>query len=86
MGWVFAIVITAIAGSFLQDLFLPKFLRQAEKPLMSEQPETTERSTLAMVLHEMETLGLIKLTPNQEPVVEGKPERQDQHASEKAAA
>ena len=30
MGWVFAIVITASVGSFVQDLFLPKFLRRAE--------------------------------------------------------
>ena len=86
MGWLFAIVIVAIAGSFLQDLFLPRFLRQAEKTPMKQQSETTERSTLAMVLDEMETFGLIKLGSNQETVVEGKPERRDQHTSEKAAA
>jgi hypothetical protein len=86
MGWVLAIVITAIAGSFLQDLFLPKFLRQAEKPPMKQQPETTERSILAMVLDDMETLDLIKLSPNQKPLVEGRPQREDQHASDKAAA
>jgi hypothetical protein len=86
MGWVFAVVITAIAGSFLQDLFLPKFLRQAEESPMKQQPETTERSILAMVLDDMETLDLIKLSPNQKPLVEGKPRTEDQHASEKAAA
>ena len=31
-GWVFAIVITTSMGSFVQDLFLPKFLRRAEAP------------------------------------------------------
>jgi hypothetical protein len=88
MGWVFAVVITAIAGSFLQDLFLPKFLRQAEKTPMNAEPATTERSILAMVLDDMESLDLIKLSPvaDKKPLIEGKPHREDQHISEKAAA
>jgi hypothetical protein len=88
MGWVFAIVITAIAGSFVQDLFLPKFLRQAEETPMKAEPETTERSILAMVLDDMESLDLIKLSPNAEikPLIHGKPQREDPHTNEKAAA
>jgi hypothetical protein len=88
MGWVFAVVITAIAGSFLQDLFLPKFLQQSEKTPMTAEPETTERSILAMVLDDMESLDLIKLSPvaDKKPLIEGKPHREDQHISEKAAA
>jgi hypothetical protein len=88
MGWVFAIVITAIAGSFVQDLFLPKFLRQAEKTPMKAEPETTERSILAMVLDDMESLDLIQLSPNtdKKPLIEGKAQTEDQHMSEKAAA
>jgi hypothetical protein len=88
MGWVFAIVITAIAGSFVQDLFLPKFLRQPEKTPMKAEPETTERSILAMVLDEMESLDLIQLSPNadKKPLIERKPQTEDQHMREKAAA
>jgi hypothetical protein len=88
MGWVFAIVITAIAASFVQDLFLPKFLRQAEETPMKTEPETSERSILALVLNDMQSLDLIKLSPNanKKPFVEGKPRREDQHVSEKAAA
>jgi hypothetical protein len=88
MGCVFAIVITAIAGSFVQDLFLPKFLRQAEDPLPKEaEPETTEHSILAKVLDDMESLDLIKLSPNadKKPLVEPHT-TEDQHMSEKAAA
>jgi hypothetical protein len=59
MGWVFAIVITASVGSFVQDLFLPKFLRRAEDTPKKAEPEATERSTLAMVLDDMESLDLI---------------------------
>jgi hypothetical protein len=85
---LFAIIITAIAGSFVQDLFLPKFLRQAEKTPMKAEPETTERSILAMVLDDMESLGLIKLSPiaGKKPLIEGKPQAEDQHTSGKAAA
>jgi hypothetical protein len=88
MGWVFAVVITAIAGSFLQDLFLPKFLQQSEKTPMTAESATTERSILAMVLDDMESLDLIKLSPvaDKKPLIEGKPHREDQHISEKAAA
>ena len=88
MGWVFAIVITAIAGSFVQDLFLPRFLRQPEEPPIKTEPEVTEPSILATVLEDMESLDLIKLSPNanKKPFVEGKPRREDQHVSEKAAA
>jgi hypothetical protein len=60
MGWVFAIVITASAGSFVQDLFLPKFLRQADETPKNAEPGATERSILAMVLDDMESLDLIK--------------------------
>jgi hypothetical protein len=86
MGWVFAVIIIAVAGSFVQDLFfVPKFLRQAEEPPREAEPETTERSILAKVLDDMESLDLIKLSPNAEkkPPVEGKTQ---QHMSEKAAA
>jgi hypothetical protein len=88
MGWVFAIVITAIAGSFVQDLFLPNFLRQREEAPMKTEPETTERSILAMVLDDMQSLDLIKLGPNadRKPLIEGKGQTEDQHISEKAAA
>jgi hypothetical protein len=88
MGWVFAIVITAIAGSFVQDLFLPRFLRQPEEPPIKTEPEVTEPSILATVLEDMESLDLIKLSPNanKKPFVEEKSRREDQHVSEKAAA
>jgi hypothetical protein len=88
MGWVLAIVIIAIAGSFVQDLFLPKFLRQAEETPMKTELETTERSILAMVLDDMASLDLIKLSPgaDKKPLIEGKPHTEDQHISEKAAA
>jgi hypothetical protein len=88
MGWVFAIVIIAIAGSFVQDLFLPKFLRQPEKTPMKAEPETTERSILATVLDDMASLDLIKLSPvaDKKPLIEGKPHKEDQHITEKAAA
>ena len=88
MAWLFAIVIAAIAGSFVQDLFVPKFLPRAEKTPMKTEPEKTERSILAMVLDDMESLDLIKLSPNadKKPVIEGKPQTEDQHMSEKAAA
>ena len=59
MAWLFAIVIVAIAGSFVQDAVLPKFLRQAEEAPMKADPEPTERSILAMVLDDMESLDLI---------------------------
>jgi hypothetical protein len=86
MGWVFAIVITAIAGSFVQDLFLPRFLRQLEETPVKTKPEMTETSILAMVIDDMESLGLIKLSPDAEkkPLIEGKPQAEDQR--EKAAA
>jgi hypothetical protein len=88
MDWAFAIVIAAIAGSFVQDLFLPKFLRQPEKTPMKAESATTERSVLAMVLDDMESLDLIKLSPvaDKKPLIEGEPHREDQHISEKAAA
>jgi hypothetical protein len=86
MGWAFAVIIIAVAGSFVQDLFfVPKFLRQAEEPPKKAEPETTERSILAMVLDDMESLDLIRLSPNADknPLIEGKAQ---QHMSEKAAA
>jgi len=88
MTWsemIFAIVITAFAGSLLQDALLPNFLRQAKIP-MKTKPEMTDPSILAMVLDDMESLDLIKLSPNAEkmPLIKGK--LQDQHMSEKAAA
>jgi len=88
MAWLFAIVIVAIAGSFVQDAVLPKFLRQAEEAPMKADPEPTERSILAMVLDDMESLGLIKLSPiaDKKPLIEGKPEAENQHTSKKAAA
>jgi hypothetical protein len=86
MTWLVVIVVTALAGSLVQDLFLPKFLRQADETLMKEQPKTTEHSILAMVLTDMESLDLISLSPNKKPVVEGKPQTDEQHPSEKAAA
>ena len=88
MGWVFAIVITASVGSFVQDLFLPKFLRQPEKTPMKAESETTERSLMAMVLDDMASLDLIKLDPvaDKKPLIEGKPRTEDQRISEKAAA
>jgi hypothetical protein len=88
MDWAFAIVIAAIAGSFVQDLFLPKFLRQPEKTSMKAESATTERSVLAMVLDDMESLDLIKLSPvpDKKPLIEGKPHREDLSISEKAAA
>jgi hypothetical protein len=90
MTWretIFAIVIAAIAGSFLQDLFLlPKLLWRGREAPMKTEPETTERSILAMVLDDMESLDLIKLSPNKKPLVEGKPQTEYQHTSEKAAA
>jgi hypothetical protein len=83
-----ALVIIAIAGSFLQDVLLPNFLRQAKKPHMETKPEMTEPSILAMVLDDMESLDLIKLSPNAEkkPLIHAKPQREDQHTNEKAAA
>ena len=63
-AWVFAIVITASMGSFVQDLFLPMFLRRPEAP---KKAEPTERSILAMVLDDMESLQLIR-PPLQVPV------------------
>jgi hypothetical protein len=88
MAWLFAIVITAIAGSFVQDLFLPRFLRRAEETAVKTEPEMTEPSILAMVLDDMESMDLIKLSPNADkmPLIEGKPQTEDQHTSEKAAA
>jgi uncharacterized membrane-anchored protein YhcB (DUF1043 family) len=85
---IFAIVITAIAGSLLQDALLPNFLRQAKETPMKTKPEMTDPSILAMVLDEMESLNLIKLSPNAEkiPLIKGKLQTEDQHMSEKAAA
>jgi hypothetical protein len=83
MTWsemIFAIVITAFAGSLLQDALLPNFLRQAKIP-MKTKPEMTDPSILAMVLDDMESLDLIKLSPN----AEKRPLTEDQHMSEKAA-
>ena len=60
MGWLFAIVITASVGSFVQDLFLPKFLRWAEETPKKAKPEATERSIVAMVLDDMESFDLIR--------------------------
>jgi len=54
MTWAFAIVITASMGSFVQDLFLPMFLRRPEAP------KKAECSILAMVLDDMESSDLIK--------------------------
>jgi len=79
---IFAIVITAIAGSLLQDALLPNFLRQAKEPPTKTKPEMTDPSILAMVLDDMESLDLIKLSPN----AKGKLQTEDQHMSEKAAA
>jgi hypothetical protein len=88
MAWVFAIVITAIAGSFVQDLFLPRFLRQPEEPPMKTEPEVTEPSILATVLEDMEALDLIKIDPDadKKSFIEGKAQTEDEHISEKAAA
>jgi hypothetical protein len=86
MAWLFVIVITAIAGSFVQDLFLPKFLRQPEQTPMKTKPELTEPSILAMVLDDMECLDLIRLSPNAGKKPEGKRPTEDQHMSETAAA
>jgi len=83
MTWsemIFAIVTTAIAGSLLQDALLPNFLRQAKIP-MKTKSEMTDPSILAMVLDDMESLDLIKLSPN----AEKRPLTEDQHMSEKAA-
>jgi hypothetical protein len=87
VGWVFAIVITAIAGSFVQDLFL-RFLRQPKEAPVKTEPEMTEPSILTMVLYDMESLDLIKYSPNadKKPLIEGNSETEDQHTSEKAAA
>ena len=85
MAWLFTIVITAIAGSFVQDLFfLPRFLRQPEETPVKTEPEMTEPSILAKVLDDMESMGLIKLSPNADK--KRKPQMEDQHMSEKAAA
>ena len=91
MTWsemIFAIVITAIAGSLLQDALLPNFLRQAKETPMKTKPEMTDPSILAMVLDDMESLDLIRLSPNAEkmPLIKGKLQTEDQHMSEKAAA
>jgi hypothetical protein len=88
MAWLIAIGITAIAGSFVQDLFLPRFLRQPEEPPIKTEPEVTEPSILATVLEDMESLDLIKLSPNadKKPFIEGKAQTEDRHISEKAAA
>jgi hypothetical protein len=88
MAWLIAIAITAIAGSFVQDLFLPRFLRQREETPVKTEPEMTEPSILAMVLDDMESVDLIKLSPNadKKSLVEGKSQTEDQHMSEKAAA
>ena len=86
MGWLFAIVIAAIAGSFVQDLFLPKFLRQREETSMKTKPELTEPSILAMVLNDMESLDLIKLSPHAGKKPEGKRQTEDQNMNETAAA
>ena len=83
---IFAIVTTAIAGSLLQDALLPNFLRQAKIP-MKTKSEMTDPSILAMVLDDMESLDLIKLSPNAEkmPLIKWKLQTEDQHMSEKAA-
>jgi len=91
MTWsemIFAIVITPIAGSLLQDALLPNFLRQTKETPIKSKPEMTDPSILAMVLDDMESLDLIKLSPNAEkmPPIKGKLQTEDQHMSEKAAA
>jgi len=88
MAWPFAILIVAIAASFVQDLFLPEFLRRAEETPMATEPEATEPSIMALVLDDMQSLDLIKLNPPAEkkPLIEGKPQMENQHISEKAAA
>jgi hypothetical protein len=55
---------------------------------MKTKPEMTDPSILAMVLDDMESLDLIKLSPNAEkmPLIKGKLQTEDQHMSEKAAA
>ena len=93
MTWsemIFAIVIMAIAASLLQDALLPNFLRQAKETPMKTKREMTDPSILAMVLDDMESLDLIKLSPDAKkmPLIKGKLQLQteDQHMSEKAAA
>ena len=91
MTWsemIFAIVIMAIAASLLQDALLPNFLRRAKETPMKTKREMTDPSILAMVLDDMESLDLIKLSPNKEkmPLIKGKLQTEDQHMSEKAAA
>ncbi len=81
---MFAVVTIAIAGSLLQDLglflyALPNFLRPAK-------PEVTNPPILAMVLNDMQSLGLIDFTPDtgKKPATERK--ARHQHMGEKAAA
>ncbi len=83
---MFAVVTIAIAGSLLQDLglflyALPNFLRPAKV-----EPEVTNPPILAMVLNDMQSLGLIDLTPdtNKKPATERK--ARHQHMGQKAAA
>jgi hypothetical protein len=83
---IFAAVTIAIVGSLLQDLgsflyALPNFLRPAKV-----EPDVTNPPILAMVLNDMQSLGLIDLTPDtdKKPVTERK--ARHQHMGEKAAA
>ena len=85
---VFAVVISAFAGSLLLDLAwicyaLPNFLRPAKT-----QPETTDPPIMASVLNDMQSLGLVELTPDadQKPTIHRPRRAEDQHLSEKAAA
>jgi hypothetical protein len=86
--FLFAVVITAIAGSLLQDLawiayVLPNFLRPAKT-----QPEATDPPIMASVLGDMQSLGLVELTPDADPkpTIQRPRQAEDQHPSEKAAA
>ena len=75
---MFAIVIAAIAGSLLLDILhfvfhtLPNILRQTK-------PVNPDYATMAMVLDDMQFLGLTKLKPVKTKRARSKPQAEDQN-------
>jgi hypothetical protein len=85
---LFTVIIAAIAGSLLQDLVwicyaLPNLLRPAKT-----EPQATDPPIMASVLDDMQSLGLIELTPDgdKKPPAGRKPQTENAQPREKAAA
>ena len=91
---LFAVVISAVAASLLLDILgfvlhtLPNFLRQAK---IKENPVNPDSAVMAMVLKDMQFLGLIELKPDGDRklrsfAIEGKlHQAEDQNKMKKAA-